>query len=74
MHRDRVLFNVRNGWDVAKFLADPQKEDVEAHRANLARLADERGYRPGWVWRMLCLRWGAAALHAMGLRRHHFRQ
>ena len=25
LHRDRVLFNVRNGWDVAKFLSEPQK-------------------------------------------------
>jgi hypothetical protein len=67
LHRDRVLFNVRNGWDVAKFLADPQREDVEAHRANLLRLAAERGYRRGWAWHMLRLRWGEATLRALGV-------
>lgn len=67
LHRDRILFNVRNGWDVAKFLSDPQKEDVEAHRDNLVRIAAERGYRRGWCWHMLRLRWGGATLAALGL-------
>ncbi len=67
LHRDRVLFNVRNGWDVARFLADPRREDVEAHRDNLARLAAERGYRRGWCGHMLRLRWGAATLRALGV-------
>ncbi|PRW33168.1 hypothetical protein C2E21_7814 [Chlorella sorokiniana] len=67
LHRDRVLFNVRNGWDVAKFLSEPQKEDVEQHRDNLLRLAAERGYRRGWCWHMLHLRWGEATLRSMGL-------
>lgn len=72
MHRDRVLFNVRNGWDVAKFLSDPQKEDVAAHRANLERLAEERGHKLGWVWHMLCTRWGADTLRGLGLRKRDF--
>jgi hypothetical protein len=67
LHRDRVLFNVRNGWDVAKFLSEPQQEDVEQHRDNLVRLAAERGYRRGWCWHMLRLRWGEATLRNMGL-------
>ncbi|KAL4421129.1 hypothetical protein ABPG77_001524 [Micractinium sp. CCAP 211/92] len=67
LHRDRVLFNVRNGWDVARFLSDPRREDVEAHRDNLARLAAERGYRRGWCGHMLRLRWGAATLRALGV-------
>lgn len=67
LHRDRVLYNVRNAWDVAKFLSDPAKEDVEAHRANLLRLAAEREYRAGWARHMLRRRWGAATLRAMGL-------
>lgn len=67
LHRDRVLFNVRNGWDVARFLADPRREDVEAHRDNLARLAAERGYRRGWCGHMLRLRWGGATLRALGV-------
>lgn len=69
LHRDRVLFNVRNGWDVAKFLSEPQKEDVEQHRDNLLRLAAERGYRRGWCWHMLRLRWGEATLRGMGLEK-----
>ncbi|KAI7842535.1 hypothetical protein COHA_003772 [Chlorella ohadii] len=69
LHRDRVLFNVRNGWDVAKFLSEPQKEDVEEHRDNLLRLAAERGYRRGWCWHMLRLRWGEATLRGMGLEK-----
>lgn len=67
LHRDRVLFNVRNAADVARFLADPVQEDVEAHRDNLLRLAAERGYRRGWAWHMLRLRWGEAALARFGV-------
>ncbi|KAI3431731.1 hypothetical protein D9Q98_004773 [Chlorella vulgaris] len=67
LHRDRVLFNVRNGWDVAKFLAQPSKQDVEEHRDNLQRLAAERGYRKGWAWHMLKLRWGAQELRRLGV-------
>jgi hypothetical protein len=67
LHRDRLLFNVRNGWDVAKFLAAPRREDVEAHRDNLLRLAGERGYRRGWAWHMLRMRWGADALRQFSI-------
>jgi len=67
LHRDRVLYNVRGADDVAKFLADPRKEDVESHAENLKRLAEERGYRRGWVWYMLRSRWGERVLKSMGL-------
>ena len=67
LHRDRVLYNVRSAWDVAKFLADPQLEDVVEHRQNLERLAADRGYRRGWCWHMLRTRWGGAALRQLGL-------
>jgi hypothetical protein len=67
LHRDRVLYNVRGAGDVAKFLADPRKEDVEAHAENLKRLAEERGYRRGWVWYMLRSRWGEKVLKSMGI-------
>lgn len=43
------------------------REDVEQHRENLMRLAAERGYRRGWCWHMLRLRWGEATLKGMGL-------
>ena len=29
------MYNVRNGADLARFLADPVKEDMEAHLHNL---------------------------------------
>jgi hypothetical protein len=67
LHRDRVLYNVRGAGDVAKFLADPRKEDVEAHAENLNRLAEERGYRRGWVWYMLRSRWGQGVLKSIGM-------
>jgi hypothetical protein len=67
LHRDRVLYNVRGADDVARFLADPRREDVEAHAENLKRLAEERGYRPGWVWYMLRSRWGQGVLKSMGI-------
>lgn len=31
----RTLYNCRNGWDIARFLADATPEDVEAHLFNL---------------------------------------
>lgn len=62
-----MLFNVRNGWDVARFLAEPDREEVQAHRDNLLRLAGERGYRRGWCWHLLRLRWGAATLARFGI-------
>eukprot|EP00887_Chlorella_sp_A99_P004435 scaffold30.g4435.t1 len=68
LHRDRVLYNLRSAWDVAKFLADPQLDDVLEHRANLERLAEERGYRRGWCWHMLRSRWGEAALAQLGVQ------
>ena len=65
LHRDRVLYNMRNAGDVARFLADPCREEVEAHAENLRRLAGERGYRKGWCWYMLRTRWGAAQLREL---------
>ena len=47
----------------------PCREDVEQHRENLLRLAAERGYRRGWCWHMLRLRWGEATLRGMGLEK-----
>lgn len=35
LHGERSLYNARGGWDLARFLADPDKDDVEAHLANL---------------------------------------
>lgn len=35
LHSERSLYNARGGWDLARFLADPEKEDVEEHLANL---------------------------------------
>jgi hypothetical protein len=68
LHRERVLYNVRSGWDLALFLADPRREDVEAHRTNLERLAAERQYRRRWCWHMLRARWGEDTLKTMGIR------
>ena len=31
----RVMHNVRNGWDIAKFLAEPTLADMTGHHANL---------------------------------------
>ena len=62
LHRDRVMYNVRDAGDMARFLADPKKEDVEEHAENLQRLAQERGYKKGWCWRMLVSRWGKRVL------------
>ena len=35
MHGRRTMYNVRNGWDIARFLGDPVEEDVQMHLANL---------------------------------------
>ena len=35
IHGNRTIYNVRNGWDIARFLADAVKEDVEGHLGNL---------------------------------------
>ena len=35
LHGERSLHNARGGWDLARFLADPDRDDVEAHLANL---------------------------------------
>lgn len=32
------MYNVRNGQDLAVFLADPRREDFDAHSGNLVRL------------------------------------
>ena len=69
LHRDRMLFNVRSGADVAVFLAEARRADVEAHAANLERLAAERGYRRGWCWHALCMRWGRGTLERLGVGR-----
>ena len=68
LHGDRVLYNVRSAADVARFLADPRREDVEAHLENLERLAGERRYRQGWAGHMLRARWGRAALDRLGVK------
>lgn len=31
----RVMHNVRNSWDIAKFLAEPTMADMAGHHANL---------------------------------------
>jgi hypothetical protein len=68
LHRDRVLYNVRDAGDVARFLADPRRADVEEHLANLERLSEERRYRRGWAWHMLRSRWGKPALDQFGVK------
>jgi len=35
IHERRTLFNCRNAWDIAKFLADATPEDVDLHLFNL---------------------------------------
>jgi len=35
LHGERSLYNARGGWDLARFLADADRDDVEAHLANL---------------------------------------
>lgn len=67
LHRDRVLYNMRNGLDIARFLADPTRRDVDLHLANLQRLARERRYHPAWCWHMLRARWGEQQLRRLGI-------
>ena len=66
LHKDRCLFNVRDATDLARFLSDPRREDVEKHLENLERLSIERNYKRGWCWHMLRSRWGEKNLHKMG--------
>ena len=35
IHERRTLFNCRNAWDIARFLADATPEDVDLHLFNL---------------------------------------
>lgn len=60
----RVMHNVRNGWDIAKFLAQPTMADMAGHHANLKLIQEDRHYQPRWVWRMLSSRWGGDAVAA----------
>ena len=78
LHKDRCVFNVRNGLDLVRFLADPRKKDIEDHARNLERLANG-GVEvvepaPGgeetmssWEWGLLKPRWGSH-----GLKKHGF--
>lgn len=72
LHRDRILFNVRSGADIATFLSSPTLEDVLAHSDNLRRIALERRYQLGWCWQMLKLRWGGAVLSDLKLQKSDF--
>ncbi|KAK9824978.1 hypothetical protein WJX81_002512 [Elliptochloris bilobata] len=67
LHGERSLHNARGGWDLARFLADADKDDVDAHLANLRRLQEERRYRNGWCYHMLCSRWGREAIRELGI-------
>eukprot|EP00884_Botryococcus_braunii_P005634 jgi/Botrbrau1/15071/Bobra.0286s0004.2 len=62
IHGDRTMHNLRGPQDLARFLADPTKADIEAHLINLRVLQEERRYREGWCHLMLKSRWGAKAL------------
>ena len=35
LHGERMIYNVRDGEDLARFLADPVKADMEGHLENL---------------------------------------
>ncbi len=72
LHRSRTMFNMRNGEDLARFLADPRREDFDSHSSNLVRLQAERGYRPAWSWHMLRSRWGDETLAAFGIDQEDF--
>ena len=72
LHRERVMWNVRNGEDLGRFLADPTPADIQEHRNNLRRLQQERGYHRGWSWHQLRARWGDKALCAAGMYEHDF--
>jgi hypothetical protein len=34
----RTMYNVRNGQDLAQFLADPQRDEFESHSSHLTRI------------------------------------
>lgn len=67
LHRDRVLHNARDALDVARFLAQPSRQDILSHLGHLRRIAADRGFRRGWCWHMLRQRWGTAALAEHGI-------
>ena len=67
-HRDRILYNVREASDIAKFLENPRIEAINMHLENLNRLAADRGYHHGWCWYMLKARWGASVLRKFGIQ------
>ena len=46
LHRFRTKFNVRDGHDLANFLADPRREEFDEHFERLARLEADHGYHP----------------------------
>ncbi|KAK9914904.1 hypothetical protein WJX75_002108 [Coccomyxa subellipsoidea] len=68
IHGNRTIYNVRNGWDIARFLADAVKEEVEGHLGNLKRLQEERQYKSGWAYYMLRSRWGEPVLREFEIR------
>lgn len=42
LHGYRTMFNVRNGQDLAQFLADPQREEFDSHSSHLSRIQVQR--------------------------------
>lgn len=66
LHRRRTKYNVRNGLDLANFLADPRREDYDEHVENLVRLETEKGYHKAWKYHALRARWGDETLSAFG--------
>ena len=78
LHKDRCVYNVRNGLDLVRFLADPRKRDIEDHARNLERLANggieveqpvqlsEETVSSPWVWGLLKSRWGSHGLKKHG--------
>lgn len=72
LHRERVMWNMRNADDVGRFLADPVPADIHEHKDNLRRLQQERRYHRGWTWHRLRARWGEKALHFAGMFEHDF--
>lgn len=66
-HGRRARFNLRDVYDLAAFVAEPQHSAMREHAAALQALAADRGYRPGYVARQLALRWGCDALDRCGM-------
>lgn len=66
-HKRRARFNLRHARDLAHFLSDPSRADVEAHVANLKRRAAQEGWAPSFVVRCLVQRWGADTLQRFGI-------